>query len=299
MHAEQSRRRSRLTLRPLHLAASLALAFVASGLFGCVNQQEYDKLYTTNRALQERNVALQQELDAKENSVELLQRRVAEGDATVNEVQQRNASLNSELLRLRDNYRDLNTRLNDASLTVLDPAVDRELRRIAAAHPRLVTYDAQRGMVEFASDLTFASGSVEVRPEAQKTLEEFAVILRDTPAARNYDIRIVGHTDNVRPSKPATVRNHPTNMHLSVHRAIAVRDVLQNMGFPGQRMEAAGWGPYRPAVPNNPGRQGTPQNRRVEIFLVPSVAGAESPGMEINEQDAEPQAQVEDDFPMK
>ncbi len=297
MHVEHPRRR--FHLRPLHLAASLALAFVASGLFGCVNQQEYDDLFSTNRALKERNVALQQELDAKENSIELLQRRVGEGDATVQEVQQRNASLNADLLRLKENYRELNARLNDASLTVLDPAVDRELRKIAAAHPNLITYDAERGMVEFASDLTFASGSVEVRPEAQKTLEEFALILRDTPAAQSYDVRIVGHTDNVRPSKPATVRNHPTNMHLSVHRAIAVRDVLQSMDFPSERMEVAGWGPYRPAVPNNPGRQGTPQNRRVEIFLVPSVAGAGSPGLDFQDQDDDSQAQVEDDFPMK
>ena len=58
-------------------------------------------------------------------------------------------------------------------------------------------------------------------------------------------------------------------MHLSAHRAIAVRNVLGNAGVPWERMSVMGWGEYRPAVPNNPST-GTAANRRVEIFLTPS-----------------------------
>jgi hypothetical protein len=80
-----------------------------------------------------------------------------------------------------------------------------------------------------------------------------------------YEVNIVGHTDSQRISD-ATARRHPTNMHLSCHRAISVRSVLASMGVPAGRMEAAGWGEFRPMVANTSSGN-TPQNRRVEIYL--------------------------------
>jgi hypothetical protein len=60
---------------------------------------------------------------------------------------------------------------------------------------------------------------------------------------------------------------HPTNMHLSAHRAISVRDALVSDGVTANRMQVAGYGEFRPIVPN--GANGAAQNRRVEIFLTP------------------------------
>jgi hypothetical protein len=45
------------------------------------------------------------------------------------------------------------------------------------------------------------------------------------------------------------------------------------MGVSPQKMMAAGWGEFRPTVTNN-ANGNTPQNRRVEIFLVKSRATA-------------------------
>jgi len=52
-----------------------------------------------------------------------------------------------------------------------------------------------------------------------------------------------------------------------------VKDVLQNAGVSPTRMSVAGYGEYRPIVPNGPG--GAEANRRVEIFLVERTTPAE------------------------
>jgi flagellar motor protein MotB len=83
---------------------------------------------------------------------------------------------------------------------------------------------------------------------------------------------------------------HPTNRHLSAHRAIAVARALEQGGVPGDRIMIAGWGEYRPTAPNNP-RGGTPANRRVEIYLVASTGDM---GMSVDAMSAEEAAPAED-----
>lgn len=238
---------------------------------GCVNQQKYDSLYQTNRALEERNVALQQELEAEQQAASLLRDRVSSSDRAVAEAKDRNADLQQQVLRVREQYRTLEGRLNNIAVTPIDPVTDEALRSLAAAHPDIMRYDASRGMIQLTSDLTFALGSVEVTSGAQQALARVAEIL-NSDAASKYDARIVGHTDNVPIGRPETRRLHPTNLHLAVHRAISVRDVLASSGVAGDRLQVAGWGPYRPVIAN-PASGGAAANRRVEIFLVPSTAG--------------------------
>jgi chemotaxis protein MotB len=110
-----------------------------------------------------------------------------------------------------------------------------------------------------------------VKDGAKESLSALADVLNADEAA-GYEIRIVGHTDSAVPSA-ATRQRHPSNMHLSVHRAIAVRNQLAGLGVPTDRMYAAGWGEHRPAVPNTP-TGNTPENRRVEIFLTGTTAGS-------------------------
>ena len=96
-------------------------------------------------------------------------------------------------------------------------------------------------------------------------------------AARDFDVMIVGHTDNVRIS-PGTAKTHPTNWHLSVHRAVSVLFELNRDGINFDRMGVMGYGEFRPRVPN-PERGGAEANRRVEIFLVSNQQN-DTPGVE-------------------
>ncbi|MDD5064555.1 MAG: OmpA family protein [Phycisphaerae bacterium] len=131
----------------------------------------------------------------------------------------------------------------------------------------LVTFEPNRSAVKFKSSL-FAGGSAEVEPAGAEMLKSLCKIL-NTEQAKEFDIIIAGHTDNQPILNPATLAKHPSNLHLSVHRAISVFNVMTNNGIIPERVSVRGFGEYRPIVPNEPNMVGTPQNRRVEIYIVP------------------------------
>ncbi|MFG0256973.1 MAG: flagellar motor protein MotB [Phycisphaerales bacterium JB043] len=259
-------------------------AALAVGLGGCVQQREYDSLYSTNRTLEERNVALAQDLESQETSSTAIRQRLDAANAALAESQSLNDTLQGEIDQLRADYMSLSDRLTNVSLAAMDPATDRALRDLASQNPDLITYDSATASLRFASDLTFGSGSDQLTPQAVETLKRLAGVLSNVMG--RYEMRIVGHTDNVQPSA-ATQRRHPSNMHLSAHRAIAVFNTLRGAGIAPTSMEVAGRGEFLPATANRPGRAGTAANRRVEIFLVPARDGYaytnESPAQEANE----------------
>ncbi len=137
---------------------------------------------------------------------------------------------------------------------------------MASAYPNLLSFDASTGMLRFASDFTFDLGSAELKPNAAATIATLADIL-NAEQASPFELRIIGHTDNVPIERPATRQRHPTNMHLSVHRAISVRKALAGAGVEPARIQVAGYGEFRPIVPNGP--KGAAENRRVDLILIP------------------------------
>jgi chemotaxis protein MotB len=190
-------------------------------------------------------------------------------ESSLAELKDQNAKLRKALEDAGLSLADLQKRFGSVEFGPLDQQTDEALRQLAAQYPDLIKYDPDRGMLRFASDLTFDSGSAVVKDTARSSLDALAKILNSGPASA-YEVHIVGHTDSQRISSN-TAKQHPTNVHLSCHRAISVRQELASMGVPPDKLLAAGWGEYRPAVPNN-ANGNTPQNRRVEIFLARSTA---------------------------
>lgn len=136
-----------------------------------------------------------------------------------------------------------------------------------AAKEEMVTYDSSRGIVKFKSDLLFEPGSDKVAPSAIEAIQSLCKILA-TEQAKEFDIIVAGHTDDIPIGKPATRAKHPTNWHLSAHRAISVLNVMSRNNIAASRLSARGFGEYRPVVPNKPNKKGNAQNRRVEIYIV-------------------------------
>lgn len=236
----------------------MILAAVAFFALGCVAQREADDLKTLYRNSQEQVVELQDRLAEAQARIDALMGEAgSESDALAMAIAERD--------RLRDALADAEQRLRNAGTVALPPELDDALSRLAAANPQLMSYDAERGMVKLRSDLTFALGSADVSPAAAKTLSSLAAIF-NSPAAGQYEVRVVGHTDNVPIKNVGTKAKHPTNWHLSVHRAISVMQVLAKAGVPQSRMSVAGYGEFQPIVPN--ARGGAEANRRVELFLV-------------------------------
>ena len=104
-------------------------------------------------------------------------------------------------------------------------------------------------------------------PSAVEAVKSLCKIL-NSEQGRNFDVIIAGHTDDMRIARPETRKNHPTNWHLSAHRAISVLNVMAKSNIAQERMSARGFGEYRPIATNKPNKKGNPQNRRVEIYIV-------------------------------
>lgn len=249
------------------LVRGVSLIALAGTLTGCVSQAEYDRLWETNRSLTDRLSSVQGELDSMQAQNSSLTGSAGGASSTIASLTDENQRLRQQLNQSLQAMQGLESRLGSLELNRLDPSTDRALSNLAAQYPDLVEYDGDRGMLRFASDLTFGSGSDQVQAGGAEALTKLASVLQSTDAT-NYDVVIVGHTDSQRISS-STARRHPTNMHLSAHRAISVRNVMGEQGVAWERMQAAGWGQYRPSVANN-AKGGTADNRRVEIFLVPS-----------------------------
>jgi len=251
---------------PALFCAVLLIAGV--GLTGCVSQHHADDLASVNRTLKERIVELEAQIDELNQRIELMR---SSGSATASEV----ASLTAErdalqaqvdkLLADNERLKTENRRLMAAG-SQIPVEVEDALKRFAQRYPNLVVYDDVTGAVKFASDFTFGLGSADLSSEAANAIPRLAEVF-NSDAASDYEVRIVGHTDTVRIANPGTRAKHPTNWHLSVHRAIAVRDALSKAGVGDVRTSVSGYGPYRPVTQNT--ARGAQDNRRVEVYLVP------------------------------
>jgi chemotaxis protein MotB len=131
----------------------------------------------------------------------------------------------------------------------------------------MVTFDKETGKLKFKSDLLFELGSDKVAASAVSSIQAISGIMK-TDEAKDFDVIIAGHTDDVPIGKPETRAKHPTNWHLSVHRAISVLNAMVKSGVKPTRLSVRGFGEYRPIAPNAPKNKGNAVNRRVEMFIV-------------------------------
>ena len=126
-----------------------------------------------------------------------------------------------------------------------------------------VGVDREGVVIRVSGSYLFDSGRAELKPNSLAVLNAIASELR--PLAN--DIRVDGHTDSI----PIDSPRYPTNWELSTARALAVtRYFSETDGIRADRLMAAGFGEFRPLVPNDT-REHRAQNRRVEIHLLSSV----------------------------
>lgn len=263
-------RRSDVTGRIVTLG--LAVAGGSTLLGGCVPQNTYDELRTAHRSAMEELQTTNSELDRSRTDADALRASLDAAEQDNTRLRNSVAGLQTDLDRVANESREAMNQVATMSLGPLPMEVQSALQTLARNNPGLVTFDADRGMLRFNSDVTFASGSDQVQAAAANAIASVASALTGE-AASKLVVEVVGHTDNVPIGKPETKRNHPTNMHLSVHRAISVQRSLVRAGIPAARIKVAGYGEHRPVVAN-PARGGAAPNRRVEIYIKPADPSA-------------------------
>ena len=252
------------------LGIVLVLA-VAIGISGCISQQQYDDAKAQNRIQQQRITDLEGELGACEL-------QLAQSAKQIETLQGRNSAelggKDAEIEALEKDIADKKSLIARMQAQLLrgGAALPMELSVMLqdfASRNKMVTFDAESGTLKFESDLLFELGSDKVAPEAIGSVKALCGIM-NSKEAQNFDVIIAGHTDDVPIKKAATKAKHPTNWHLSVHRSIAVLNVMTANKVAPTRVSVRGFGEYRPVAANKASKRGNAANRRVEIFIVPS-----------------------------
>lgn len=263
--------------------AACALVLVSAN--GCASLDAYRRVEAQNRALNADKVALQQELtdlrsgnDVLRSQVTAMQRELDAKGELVTNLRGENDVLDDMRRLAMGQLEDLGNRQRLGDITIegspLPAPLDNALREFATNHPNLIVYDAQRGLIKWNADLLFDLGSDAVKQGSLDALKEFNDIIK-SQAAADYEVVVIGHTDNRPISRPQTKEKHPTNWHLSAHRAISVAASLRQFGYPPTKIGVMGFGEFRP-VADNASEAGQSQNRRVDIFLIRSGAFAQA-----------------------
>ena len=275
--------------RPLLLVAPLVLSTA-----GCVPQEKYDDLLTAYRAKEQQTIAAQREADRLRANEDAIRRQMGEYASKLAEAEGQLGDQSGEIAKLRQEYQDFAERVASLDFNQqISSELNQRLVELSLRYPGLLTYDEKTGLIQFASDLTFAMGSVELSGDARTAIKALAAILED--GGIGFEIRVVGHTDNV-PLRSGSI--YRSNVQLSAQRAISVRDALVKDGVAPDRIMVGGFGEFRPVAANGP--RGSGANRRVEIFLVATgeptdQTSNQSPAVETSPERPRPA----DDEPLK
>jgi chemotaxis protein MotB len=155
----------------------------------------------------------------------------------------------------------------DAAANPVD-AIQANLLKWVADRKLIESVDLQRKedalILEIKEKLLFNPGEASLKPEAATLLPYLREALGKIPSP--YRIGIEGHTDDVPTS------GNSDNWHLSIERALSVKDALGLSSDVESRVVIMGFGSTRPLVPNRdengaplPGNQA--QNRRVTVRI--------------------------------
>ncbi len=229
-----------------------------------------DRELRQRRAEQDRDAAREQ-LRSVEAREAALRRELQDAQAELKLARMETGHLQDQLKALDTQYRELKDRVEglksrelkrpEIPASPLPASVDEALLKLVERFGDRVAYERTRGAVSFANERLFEPGSDRVRADAHAVLKELAGVLAGSELA-DFEVVVVGHTDASPITRPETLEKHPTNWHLSVHRAIAVKDVLVADGLPADRVGVMGYGDQRPASGD------AARNRRVEVFVV-------------------------------
>jgi chemotaxis protein MotB len=224
-------------MKRLFIIMSLLLA-AALVMTGCVSSKRYKQLEAAHKSLQAGYDAAMRELDAMDREVEELR----------GELEQEKTASTEEIARIQVTYGALIENLKDE--------ISQGKIEVEQIKGKL--------QLTMAEEVFFDSGRAELKPEGREVLSRIAAILKEIP---EKNIRVEGHTDNVRIGK-ALREVYPSNWELGAIRAVnVVRYLEEETNIDPLRLSAVSYAQYRP-ITSNRSKTGRAKNRRIEIVLV-------------------------------
>lgn len=120
----------------------------------------------------------------------------------------------------------------------------------------------------FQSEVLFEAGSAGLSPAGQAQIANVGAFLldasREISETIDWVLRVDGHTDNGA-SRPGD--QYASNWELSQARALSVvLYMIDQLGFPPERLAATGFGEFRPVEPGS-STAARAANRRIELML--------------------------------
>lgn len=262
----------RAVLRTSTMTRWLPLGILAVVATGCQtvprkvlhqSQMNARQLYAQNKALMAERDRCQQSLAQTLQEKQQLETRAANLQRELEIANQQVRNLEAERKELHQKFVSM---LNRGDIkNPMSPETTSRFQELVKKYPNF-EFDPVTGVSKFHSDILFDLGSDQIKPSAIPLLRDFARIL-NTADAKQFDILVVGHTDDLPIKRASTRAKHPTNLHLSTDRANSVVLQLQKLGIDPKRMGAAGYSMYQPLVPNT-SPQNRARNRRVEIYVL-------------------------------
>jgi len=174
-------------------------------------------------------------------------------EAKVKQLEQRNTELSHSQVKLQEEKGELEKKSSE-----YQQLADSLKGQIDAGQIELSELKGKM-TVKMKDKILFSSGSAKINKEGQTALGKVADALQNV---KGKIIRVEGHTDDV----PTGKGPYKTNWELSVARALAVVEFLQDNKVDPGLLSAAGYGEYHPIAPNDTS-QNRSLNRRIEIVL--------------------------------
>ena len=200
------------------------------------------------------------------------QQMLHERDLKITQLENANTQLrgaNRELERrekgVRDEAQALRDRLSSPTSTPVEAAAKQsELQQVQDELKDLdVGYRRGHVSIGIENEITFSSGSIDLKSGAGAILQRVATVLkRRFPDRRIY---VEGHTDADPINK--TKEKFRSNRHLSAERAdIVAAYLVDKCGLPADHVVVVGFGPYDPKT-SGAADGAKSKNRRVEIVV--------------------------------
>lgn len=246
-------------------------------------EADYERLQDDKNGLIDRNDALNQRMLESIERNKLLQEDLLRARADLERIEKvladRSAEAGAAITEMRKKI-DLLTENNNALTKQLEAErLERETRlaEVQGTYDELVgklEEEIERGEVKISElkgkltvnvvdKILFNSGKADLKKNSYKVLQQIGDILKSSV---DKNIQVEGHTDNV-PISGSLAQKFPSNWELSTARATTVLHFLQdNVGIPGERLSAVGYGEYQPLASNST-PEGRALNRRIQIVL--------------------------------